>query len=98
MSDIIIKSQDTSAKISAYKTNIETKIQAYNALKSQTLKHCLKNSRGETVKRIGEQIEKEKNLIDSVSYILLEILDYIELACDDFMQLDAKYANQKIQS
>lgn len=57
----------------------------------------MKESKGETVSALKEQLNQEAKLVNGMGDLMMELLEYIDQACNDFDQLDKKYASRKIQ-
>lgn len=85
------------AKTGRIKKHIQTNILNYNKTKVKNIKQCLKDSKGETVSALKEQLDQEAKLVNGIGDIFIELLEYIDQACNDFDQLDKKYASKKIQ-
>ncbi|MCI8507148.1 MAG: hypothetical protein HFJ06_01100 [Lachnospiraceae bacterium] len=85
------------AKTSRIKKHIKTNILNYNKTKIKSIKQCMKDSKGETVSALKSQLDQEAKLVNGMGDIIMELLEYIDQACNDFDQLDKKYASKKIQ-
>lgn len=85
------------AKTSKMKRQVKADILNYNKTKVKSIKQCMKESKGETVSALKEQLNQEAKLVNGMGDLMMELLEYIDQACNDFDQLDKKYASRKIQ-
>ena len=97
MGDLKIQSAVVKDKSGRIKKNIQSDILDKNKNTVKKLKQCMKDSKGETVTVLKSQLDKEEKLVNEIGYILKEMADYINMACDDFEQLDQRYASEKVQ-
>lgn len=97
MGDLKIQPVVVKARTGRIKKNIQSDILDKNRNTVKKLKQYMKESKGETVTVLKSYLDKEEKLVDGIGCILKEMADYINMACDDFEQLDQRYASEKVQ-
>ncbi len=97
MGDITIQSVVVKAKTAAIKRNIQSDILNDNKKEVKRLKQYMKDSKGKTVIALKKQLDKEEQLINGIGDVLMDLVEYMNTVCDEFDQLDQKYASRKIQ-
>lgn len=96
MGNITIQSVVIKAKTAAIKKNIQSDILDDNKQKIKKLKKCMKDSKGQNVTALKEQLDKESQLVNGLGDLLTDLVEYIDMVCDDFEQLDRNYAGKKV--
>lgn len=97
MGDIRIQSVIVKAKTAAIKKNIQSDILDENKKKVKKMKQYMRNSKGKTVIALKSQLDKEEQIINIMGDMLTNLAEYMNTMCDDFEQLDQKYASGKIK-
>lgn len=97
MGNITIQSVTVQAKTNAIKKSIQSDILVDNKNKIKKMKQCMKDSKGENVTALKVQLQKEENLINGLGDVLTNLVEYIDMICDDFEQLDRNYAAKIVQ-
>lgn len=97
MGNITIQSVVVQAKTAAIKKNIQSDILADNKSKITKMNQSMKGSKGDNLTALKVQLKKEENLINGLGDVLTDLVEYIDMVCTDFDQLDRNYAAKKIQ-
>lgn len=98
MGDIYIKTTEVKSQTGKIKQGIQTNILQVNKEKVKQLKTVMKESKGQSVKALKIQLDKEEQLVNSIGDLLNDIAEYMSIACDDFERLDSKYAKTKVEN
>lgn len=97
MGDLKIQPAAVKARMGRVKKDIQSGILDKNRDKVKKLEQCMKESKGETVTAVKSQLDQEERLVNEIGSILKEMAEDIRMACDDFEQLDQRYASEKIE-
>ena len=93
MGNIILQSVVVKAKTAGIKKKIQSEILDGNKKNTKKLKQFMKNSKGQNVDALKEQMDKESQLVNGLGDLLTDMVEYIDMICDEFEQLDRKYAS-----
>lgn len=96
MGNITLQSVVVKAKTASIKKNIQSDILNDNKQKIKKMKQYMKDSKGKNVTALNEQLDKESQLVNGLGDLLTDIMEYIDIICDDFEQLDRNYAGKKV--
>lgn len=96
MGNIILQSVVVKAKTAGIKKKIQSEILDGNKKNTKKLKQFMKNSKGQNVDALKEQMDKESQLVNGLGDLLTDMVEYIDMICDEFEQLDRKYAVEKL--
>lgn len=96
MGNITLQSVVVKAKTAAIKKNIQSDILNDNKQKIKKLKKYVKDSKGQNVTALKDQLDKESQLVNGLGDLLTDMAEYIDMVCDDFEQLDRSYAVKKV--
>lgn len=96
MGNIILQSVVVKAKTAGIKKKIQSEILDANKKNTKKLKQFMKNSKGQNVDALKEQMDKESQLVNGLGDLLTDMVEYIDMICDEFEQLDRKYATEKL--
>lgn len=96
MGNITLQSVVVKSKTAGIKKKIQSEILNDNKKNTKKLKQYMKNSKGQNVDALKSQIDKETQLVNGLGDLLADMVEYIDMICDDFEQLDRKYAAEKL--
>lgn len=97
MGDLKIQPALVKARTGKIKKDIQSGILEKNRNTVKKLKQYMKESDGEMVTALKSQLDKEEKMVNGIGFILNKMAEDISMACDDFEQLDQRYASEKIQ-
>lgn len=97
MGNIKIQPVFVKAETNSIQKKIQSDILEKNRKTITKLKQYMHESKGENVKALKKQLDKEEQLVNGLGDILSDMMDYISMACNDFEQLDRGYASGKVQ-